>query len=145
MNLITVRHNFESAHRMFLTPGKCHGIHGHSFWATVTLEAPGLQPDGTVGVEFGALKKRLRHWMDDVLDHAALLHHEDPLGPILAEHGTKVCQLPYDATTEALAFYIGNAVQQDVLPWVEGASHVALRRVDVQETAVNGAGWEATS
>jgi 6-pyruvoyltetrahydropterin/6-carboxytetrahydropterin synthase len=57
-HLVTIRHNFETAHRLPHLPGKCQSLHGHSWWAEVTVAASELSRGGLV-VEFGALKKEV--------------------------------------------------------------------------------------
>lgn len=89
MRYVTIRHNFEAAHRLPTLGGKCVSLHGHSWWAEVTVGTLALQPPGIV-VDFAALKVRLRGWIDTFLDHGALLGHTDPLLPALAAEQSKV-------------------------------------------------------
>lgn len=88
MNLVKVRHNFESAHRLPQLGGKCTNLHGHSWWAEVTV-AGKLDARGIV-VDFGVLKKSLRDWIDTHLDHGTMLGEADPLVPALIADGTKL-------------------------------------------------------
>jgi 6-pyruvoyltetrahydropterin/6-carboxytetrahydropterin synthase len=142
-HLVTVRHNFETAHRLPHLPGKCQALHGHSWWAEVTVAAPALSPDGLV-VEFGPLKKQLRAWIDEHLDHGAMLGAADPLLPVLRAHGSKVYEIEewptVEATAELLA-HVAQAVLEDLVR-AEGA-HVS--RVHVAETHVNAATWEVAA
>ncbi|MBB5775396.1 6-pyruvoyltetrahydropterin/6-carboxytetrahydropterin synthase [Nonomuraea jabiensis] len=126
-------------------------LHGHSWWAEITVSAAELSHDQTV-VEFGALKRALRAFIDDQLDHGAMLGAEDPLAPLLAAHGCKVFlfgqrdldlatsyteDLPHP-TVEAVAVMLGRVAQALLadLPCAVGAS---ISHVKVVETHVNSA------
>ncbi|WP_179887603.1 6-pyruvoyl trahydropterin synthase family protein [Streptomyces sp. b94] len=143
MNLVKVRHNFESAHRLPQLGGKCTNLHGHSWWAEITV-AGRLDERGVV-VDFGMLKKSLREWIDTHLDHGSMLGEADPLVPALKADGTKL-------------FLFGSAEPSKGLEWptVEnvaellarvtsdriaeaGWTDVAVSRVQVTETHVNAA------
>lgn len=85
---ITVRHNFETAHRLPFLGGKCTSLHGHSWWAEVTITG---DPDlNGVLLEFAELKRFVRGWIDANLDHGAMLGAEDPLVAVLRAHSSKV-------------------------------------------------------
>ncbi|MFW5415830.1 6-carboxytetrahydropterin synthase [Nocardiopsis sp. CNT-189] len=149
---VTVRHNFETAHRLPHLSGKCENLHGHSWWAEVSVAAPELSA-GTV-VEFGAFKSGLRAWIDANLDHGAMLGADDPLAKALPDLGSRVYRfgaadpapaerfaagLPYP-TVEAVAELLGR-VAADLLGSLDTAPGARLRSVHVQETHVNRAEW----
>jgi 6-pyruvoyl-tetrahydropterin synthase len=85
---ISIRHNFETAHRLPRLPGKCQNIHGHSWtveWRfEVELDQNGMGPD------YSWLKCVLREWVDTYLDHGAMLGLEDPLADAFRELNLKV-------------------------------------------------------
>lgn len=85
---VTVRHNFETAHRLPQLGGKCQNLHGHSWWVEATV-AGEAAPDGIV-VEFHDLKSYLREWIDSNLDHGTMLGREDELVPALKAADSKV-------------------------------------------------------
>jgi 6-pyruvoyl-tetrahydropterin synthase len=144
--LLTVRHNIEVAHRLYENKGKCEQIHGHSMW--VTLKVMGeLNPEGFIdGIEFGALKKDFRRFLDTYYDHHVLLNEKDPFAsPLLTvardENGKftrdedevylpGLFRVSGDPTTENIALWIGEEMQTLKYP---------VHSVEVQETAVNGA------
>jgi 6-pyruvoyl-tetrahydropterin synthase len=81
--LIAVKHNIEVAHRLYLTQGKCEKIHGHSMKVTLNLEAVYDPKNGIAKVdmqplEFGAVKKAFRGFLDSEFDHRLLLNSDDP-------------------------------------------------------------------
>lgn len=137
---VTVRHNFETAHRLPHLGGKCTSLHGHSWWCEITVTGPD-RADGTV-CEFGQLKHALRGWVDDRLDHGVMLGAGDPLVDALtADEGTKLFLFGRDnatddawPTVEAVARLL-HAVTTDLT-----ADHdVRVTRVLVRETHVNQA------
>lgn len=146
MRSIVVRHNFEAAHRLPLLGGKCTNLHGHSWWATVTVSAPELDSYGTI-IEFGPFKAHMRAWIDTYLDHGAMLGNLDPLTSALEEQGSKVFAFGRDwegeewPTVEAVAALIADKAPGWLPPELPDGTHIA--RVVVTETHVNAAEWEA--
>ncbi|MEU0273182.1 6-carboxytetrahydropterin synthase [Streptomyces sp. NPDC006307] len=137
---ITVRHNFETGHRLPHLPGKCQSLHGHSWWAEVTAEAPSLA-SGLV-VEFGPFKQQLRRWIDQHLDHGLMLGPEDPMLPVLQQYGMKIHQVPGWPTVENVAGLIAH-VAQDALQDLVRAPGARVTTVRISETHVNAATWTA--
>jgi len=85
---VTVRHNFETAHRLPFLGGKCQNLHGHSWWAEVSVFG---EPDvDGILLDFATLKSRLRGWIDDRLDHGTMLGAADPLVYYLRDEDCKV-------------------------------------------------------
>ncbi|RGD62051.1 6-carboxytetrahydropterin synthase [Kitasatospora xanthocidica] len=153
---VTVRHNFETAHRLPHLAGKCENLHGHSWVVEVTVTAPVLAA-GTV-VEFGAFKRALRTWIDSFLDHGAMLGASDPLAPVLAGQGSKLFRFGADDPTEqeqhaaglgwpsveAVAELLGR-VATEALHTLPRAAGAYVSHVGVSETAVNAASWTAVA
>ncbi|WP_309030777.1 6-pyruvoyl trahydropterin synthase family protein [Streptomyces alfalfae] len=137
---VTVRHNFETGHRLPHLPGKCQSLHGHSWWAEVTVEADEMAA-GLV-VEFGPLKKALREWIDTNLDHGVMLGPDDPLVPVLRAATTKVHVVEGWPTVENVAAMLAT-VATTALNTLVRAPGARVARVHVQETHVNAATWTA--
>lgn len=135
---VTVRHNFETAHRLPHLPGKCVSLHGHSWWAEVTVEAP--EPAAGLVVEFGPFKHALRDWIDTHLDHGTMLGPDDPLLPLLRGHDCKTHEVPGWPTVENVAALLAG-VATDVLGHLTRAPRARVTRVHVTETHVNAATW----
>lgn len=138
---VTVRHNFETAHRLPHLPGKCVNLHGHSWWAEVTVTAPEVDIDGMV-VEFGAFKRELRGWIDNQLDHGVMLGPEDPLVGHLRAAGCKVFEVPGWPTVENVAVLLAK-VAGSLLEEIPHSPGARVTSVQVHETHVNQAGWTA--
>ncbi|MEW2633360.1 6-carboxytetrahydropterin synthase [Streptomyces sp. NPDC048389] len=137
---VSVRHNFETGHRLPHLPGKCQSLHGHSWWAEVTAEAPSLA--GGLVVEFGPFKQQLRRWIDQHLDHGLMLGPDDPMLPVLQQYGMKIHQVPGWPTVENVAGLIAR-VAEDALQELVRAPGARVTRVRVSETHVNAATWTA--
>jgi 6-pyruvoyltetrahydropterin/6-carboxytetrahydropterin synthase len=107
MFTITKQFAFEAAHRLLhLEPGHpCAALHGHSYRAEVVIEALVLGPEGFAGgFDYRSLDA-LKAWIDANLDHAALLHRDDPiLCHVEAVTGIRaVRRMPVNPTAENLA------------------------------------------
>lgn len=141
---VTVRHNFETGHRLPQLRGKCTSLHGHSWWAEVTVTS-----DTTpLVVEFGAFKARFRQWIDLHLDHGLMLGVDDPLLPVLRKEGKVFIFGELQAvgldwpTVENTAALLAR-VADSCLAEVEHHRTAAVTGVTVSETHVNKAGWAA--
>jgi len=127
---VQVRHNIEMAHRLFLTPGKCQRIHGHSWSVTLTLSGQ-LSATGMVA-EFGAVKAAFREYLDTTFDHRLLLNTADDLWKLDLPGAVS---FPTDPTVEELARHLhGWAMDNIVAPHQLLSAHVSL-----WETKVNAA------
>ena len=85
MNKISVTKimHTETGHRLTDYPdGRCQHVHGHSYKWEVTVSAPELDSRGMV-VDFSDLKQVMKEVIDP-LDHAFVMHSQDPL---VLKHG----------------------------------------------------------
>ncbi|MGW0485805.1 6-pyruvoyl trahydropterin synthase family protein [Nonomuraea sp. NPDC003214] len=147
----SVSHAFDAAHRLPHLGGKCVNLHGHTWHTTVTIGTGHLDREGVV-VDFSRIKKRMRAWIDDRLDHATMLGADDRLLPALQDEAQKVFifgrspgtdypDQPWP-TVEAVAQLLADQAHD----WLRQAADrvdVTLLRVDVAETATNTASWHA--
>lgn len=155
---VTIKHNFETAHRLPALGGKCVNLHGHSWQVEWTVTGP-PDADGIV-CEYGALKRVLRSWVDAHLDHGTMLGAGDPLFLPLLEQGCRVFRFgaghtepdrtgdaedlisdhpwPTVESVAVLLARVGTVLLAQVAP---GNGDLAVSRVRVQETAVNAAEW----
>ncbi|MCP2261593.1 6-pyruvoyltetrahydropterin/6-carboxytetrahydropterin synthase [Streptoalloteichus tenebrarius] len=151
---ITIRHTFETAHRLPQLGGRCASLHGHSWRVVVQVRAHALDGDLTV-VEFGGLKAGVRDWVDTHLDHATMLGIEDPLVEPLLAAGCEVFRFgaghsATDAersagdlawpTTEAVAVLLFR-VARDVLAGLPSAPRARVGGVLVREAPLNTASY----
>ena len=144
MYRISIQHNFEMAHRLSHegAPPKCRSIHGHSWWVTLWLEGEELDEQGML-VEFGALKRAWRGFLDEQVDHHLAVRRDDPVAAAIESvvPGSRIMQLDFDPTTEQMARWLFERAKE-IVEQVARA-RVRVQRVHLQETAVNGAEYEA--
>jgi 6-pyruvoyltetrahydropterin/6-carboxytetrahydropterin synthase len=134
---IKVKHNVEMAHRLFLTPGKCENIHGHSWWIDLQLFGTVDKNGILAGLDFGFVKKLFRGYLDDNFDHRVLLNIADVwAAPDLTGNGglPGLQTAQGDPTTEWFAEHVGL--------WATGTFQLPTV-VDVWETRVNNAQWRS--
>lgn len=132
---ITVHHHMSAGHRLLGLGGsgaKCENLHGHTFGIDWTFTAPGLDAQE---VEFTAIKKTVRGWVDTHMDHGYIAARDDEqLVSILAGMGVKHYLTDDPPTTETIAAEIAR-VTQSLLPGLE------LVSVHVTEGPHNAATW----
>ncbi len=141
---IEIGHNFETAHRLSSpnAPVKCQSIHGHSWWVTLTIAADSLDDDGMV-IEFGALKKAWRGFLDDNVDHHLVVESEDPVGAAIlsVQPDARLLRLPFQPTTELLAQWLFDQAERILSELAPGAPAKVVH-VHLQETRVNAATYQ---
>jgi 6-pyruvoyl tetrahydropterin synthase/QueD family protein len=141
---VTVRHNFETAHRLPHLGGKCRNLHGHSWWVEVTVT--GHRDPAGILVDFGTLKHDLRYWVDTHLDHGAMLGADDPLLPALEADGSKLYVFDGTGLTLGLEWptveNVAELLRRAAMSLVADRPNwhdVSVTRVRVTETHVNAA------
>lgn len=148
---VTIRHNFETGHRLPHLNDKCQNLHGHSWQVSAQVSAPSTA-DGVV-IEFGLLKREVRAWIDAYLDHGIMLGADDPLVPVLSNFGKLFIFDPHPPardgitvglqwpTVENVAVMLARQISR-IVSGIQRAPDAQVIRVDVQETATNIASWE---
>ncbi len=140
MYTVEVRHNFETAHRLATedAPKKCQSIHGHSWWVTLVVCGPEIDASGML-IEFGALKKAWRSWLDTYIDHALVLRAGDPM--IEAVRGayadSRIFVTDENPTTEVMARLLYE--RAEIIVRELGVEGVRVDRIVLNETRVNAA------
>jgi 6-pyruvoyltetrahydropterin/6-carboxytetrahydropterin synthase len=105
-------------HRLLNYDGKCRHLHGHNGKAVIVLEAPTLDRLGML-VDFGDIKRKVQHWIDENLDHTMLLCRDDPILPVLRAQGERVFVMDANPTAENIARLIYDHAAQSGLPVTE--------------------------
>jgi 6-pyruvoyltetrahydropterin/6-carboxytetrahydropterin synthase len=67
-------------------------------------------------VDFGAVKRALKTWIDGTLDHRMLLRKDDPLVEWLEEHDEPVVPFDDNPTAENIARAIFERTREEGLP-----------------------------
>lgn len=115
---LTQRIDFCYGHRLLNYAGKCRFLHGHNGKAVICLEGEQLDERGML-VDFTDIKKKLRTWIDDNLDHRMILHQDDPLLPMFLAQQEPVHVIPVNPTAENIARVIYEQARLFDLPVVE--------------------------
>ncbi len=118
MYRVTREIEFCYGHRLLNYSGKCRHLHGHNGRAVITLEGSRLDPCGML-VDFGDIKQKVQHWIDENLDHTLLLCRQDPLLPVLRERGERVFEMESNPTAENIARLIFDHARDAGLPVLE--------------------------
>jgi 6-pyruvoyltetrahydropterin/6-carboxytetrahydropterin synthase len=108
---VRVRHEFSAGHRILGLRGageKCRNIHGHNFTCWWMFEQTSEWPPR---VEFGAVKAQLRSLIDELMDHAFIVHEDDDFLDYLTQYDLKRYVLRDRPTTEAIAAEIARLTQ----------------------------------
>lgn len=115
---VTVRIHFCYGHRLLDYEGACAHPHGHNGLAEITLESDELDHRGMV-VDFGDVKREIKAWIDDRMDHRMLVRKDDPLVEWLEEQGEPHWALDDNPTAEAIARLIHDHAAGQGYPVVE--------------------------
>lgn len=117
---VTQEIEFCYGHRLLNYAGKCRHLHGHNGRAVIVLEGESLDDRGML-VDFSDIKKSVRTWIDDELDHRMILNEADPAVPFFQEQGEPLFLLPENPTAETIARLIFNFTREQGLPVTEVA------------------------
>jgi 6-pyruvoyltetrahydropterin/6-carboxytetrahydropterin synthase len=118
MYRVTQHIDFCYGHRLLNYDGKCKYLHGHNGRAVISLEGETLDERGML-VDFTDIKRGLRGWINDALDHRMILHRDDPLLPLLQGQSQPVYVIPHNPTAENIARLIFDHAQELGFPVVE--------------------------
>ena len=115
---VTKHIDFCYGHRLLNYDGKCRHLHGHNGRVEVHIEGNKLDARGMVQ-DFSDIKKLVKNWIDETLDHRMLLHKDDPILPILKQRGELFYVMDENPTAENIAKLIFNHARAEGLPVVE--------------------------
>ena len=115
---VSQRIDFCYGHRLLNYEGKCKYLHGHNGRVVISLEGERLDERGML-VDFTDIKKVIRTWIDQQLDHCMILHEKDPLLPLFRQHQQPVFAIPYNPTAENIARLIFEYTRSQGFPVAE--------------------------
>lgn len=112
------------AHRQHKHAGHCRFIHGHSWSIRVTFACTTLDEHGFV-IDFGNLGY-LRDWIDQHLDHAIMLSHDDAQAKALVESAPELFKVFWieNASCEGLSQAVYEAFNAMVQQHEAGRVHI---------------------
>jgi len=135
MYSVTKRIDFCYGHRLLDYDGICKHPHGHNAVVEIEVRTPALDHRNMV-CDFSDIKRVVKGWIDEALDHRMLLRHDDPLVAALQQLGEPVYVLDSNPTAERIARLIFDHVASQGFPVV---------RVGVWETPTSFAEYRAES
>jgi len=133
MYSVTKRIEFCYGHRLMDYNGVCQHPHGHNAAVEIHIEAATLDGRNMVA-DFGDIKRIVKGWIDQELDHKMILRQDDPLVAALQKMGEPVYLLDSNPTAERIAQLIFDKSREHGLP---------VSRVTVWETPTSWATYTA--
>lgn len=97
-------------HRLLNYDGKCKHLHGHNARAEIELSSKELDERGMV-FDFTDIKKAVKSWIDDNLDHVMILNEKDEIIPMLEEAGERFLAVSGNPTAEFISKLIYDHVK----------------------------------
>jgi 6-pyruvoyltetrahydropterin/6-carboxytetrahydropterin synthase len=107
-------------HRLTGYEGKCSRLHGHNARAFFAVESRRLDRAG-MATDFAHIKRTLKRWIDDNLDHKCILSADDPLRRELERLKEPHFTLDANPTTENIARLLFDQARSLGIPVVETA------------------------
>ena len=102
--------SFCYGHRLLNYVGPCANLHGHNARADIHLASETLDERGMI-MDFSDIKREVKTWIDDTLDHTMLLDKHDPVIPLLDEAKEHYYLMDKNPTAEHIAELIFNYVE----------------------------------
>ena len=133
MYLVTKRIDFCYGHRLLDYDGICKHPHGHNAVVEVDVRTDQLDARNMVA-DFSDIKRIVKGWIDQELDHKMILRQDDPLVAALQKMGEPVYLLDSNPTAERIAQLIFDKSREHGLP---------VSRVTVWETPTSWATYTA--
>jgi 6-pyruvoyltetrahydropterin/6-carboxytetrahydropterin synthase len=112
---VTKRIRFCYGHRLLDHAGKCRHLHGHNATVDITFSREQLDEHGMV-FDFADIKKAVKGWLDEEIDHTLLLSRRDPLVRLLQSAGERVTVVDWDPTAENIARMIFEYASENGYP-----------------------------
>jgi 6-pyruvoyltetrahydropterin/6-carboxytetrahydropterin synthase len=128
------RIHFCAGHRLLNHGGKCENLHGHNYVAEISVAAAELDRVGRV-LDFAALKRLFKGWIDEHWDHGFILCDQDKsaIHAIESVHPHKIYRLSENPTAENLAKHLLIDVGPKLLLEIPGPT-LRVTRVAIWET-----------
>jgi 6-pyruvoyltetrahydropterin/6-carboxytetrahydropterin synthase len=141
---ITKIFRFEMAHALWNYEGKCKNIHGHSYILYVTLSGNPVNdighPEDGMLMDFGKLKKLIKHSVTDEFDHAFVVNENSPQACDMSNTALpfeNIKKVKFQPTSENLIAHFAQKIQL-ILP--QGTK---LHSLKLSETDTSYVEWFA--
>jgi 6-pyruvoyltetrahydropterin/6-carboxytetrahydropterin synthase len=139
MYLVTKRIEFCYGHRLLDYDGICKHPHGHNAVVEVDVRTGTLDARNMVA-DFSDIKRVVKGWIDQALDHKMILRHDDPLVGPLEALGEPIYKLESNPTVERIAKLVFDKSVELGLPvvavriWETPSSYAEYRQDGVAES-----------
>lgn len=117
MYSVTKRIDFCYGHRLLEYDGVCKHPHGHNALAEIEVRTDALDHRNMV-TDFSDIKRIVKGWIDEQLDHKMILRHDDPLVAPLRALGEPIFIVDSNPTVECIAKLIFDYADSQRLPVV---------------------------
>ena len=117
MYSVTKRIEFCYGHRLLEYDGICKHPHGHNAIAEIEVQT-GTLDDRNMVCDFSDIKRVVKGWIDEALDHKMILRLDDPLVKPLQELGEPVFLVQSNPTVELIAKLIFDYTRDKGFPVV---------------------------
>jgi 6-pyruvoyltetrahydropterin/6-carboxytetrahydropterin synthase len=117
MYSVTKKIEFCYGHRLLDYDGICKHPHGHNAIAEVEVRTGTLDNRNMV-CDFSDIKRIVKGWIDDKIDHQMVLRHDDPLVEPLRKLGEPMFIVQSNPTVEHIAKIIFDHARSQNLPVV---------------------------
>lgn len=117
MYSVTKRIDFCYGHRLLDYDGICKHPHGHNAVAEIEIHSDSLDHRCMV-CDFGDIKRIVKSWIDNEIDHKMILRRDDPLVKPLLELGEPIFFVDSNPTVEHVAKLVFDYAQSQNLPVV---------------------------
>jgi 6-pyruvoyltetrahydropterin/6-carboxytetrahydropterin synthase len=118
MYSVTKKIEFCYGHRLLDYDGVCKHPHGHNAVAEIEVRTDSLDARNMVA-DFSDIKRLVKGWIDQALDHKMILRHDDPLVKPLQELGEPIYLLDSNPTVERIARLIFEKARELGFPVVQ--------------------------
>lgn len=103
--------DFCYGHRLQDYEGKCRYLHGHNGRVEIEMSGGELDHRGML-TDFGDIKRVMKKWIDENLDHRMLLRRDDPALQFIVAAGEPHFVMDENPTAEAIARLIYNKAHE---------------------------------
>jgi 6-pyruvoyltetrahydropterin/6-carboxytetrahydropterin synthase len=117
MYSVTKRIEFCYGHRLLEYDGICKHPHGNNALAEIEVRTGTLDGRNMV-CDFSDIKRIVKGWIDEKIDHQMILRHDDPLVTPLRELGEPIFIVQSNPTVEHIARLIFDYARGQSLPVV---------------------------
>jgi 6-pyruvoyltetrahydropterin/6-carboxytetrahydropterin synthase len=117
MYSVTKRIDFCYGHRLLDYNGVCQHPHGHNAVAEIEVRTSALDSRNMV-CDFTDIKRIIKRWIDQEIDHRMVLRRDDPLVQPLQQLGEPMYLLESNPTAERIARLIFEYAASQGLPVV---------------------------